>query len=267
MSSVYPITVLSLFAAVVSAQTADIMKAFPPAEEGMVRFVLKLPEQDDESVFKVELIVGKTVQIDEKNRYFFGGKIEKETIKGWGYTRYYVSKIGPMAGTLMGVEPKAPKIDRFITLGGEPYIIRYNSRMPIVIYVPEGVEVRYRIWTTDMESQAIQKEKQATVSGTVYYHQRIALPPDASVSVKLVDISKQDVPAVTIAEQRITNPGQVPVPFELHYHPAKIDFRMTYAVQARIEQGGRLLFISTKVYPVITRGNPMHVEVKVDPVK
>ena len=181
MSSVYPITVLSLFAAVVSAQTADIMKAFPPAEEGMVRFVLKLPEQDDESVFKVELIVGKTVQIDEKNRYFFGGKIEKETIKGWGYTRYYVSKIGPMAGTLMGVEPKAPKIDRFITLGGEPYIIRYNSRMPIVIYVPEGVEVRYRIWTTDMESQAMQKEKQATVSGTVYYHQRIALPPDASV--------------------------------------------------------------------------------------
>jgi putative lipoprotein len=79
--------------------------------------------------------------------------------------------------------------------------------------------------------------------------------------------SKQDVPATTIAEQRITNPGQVPVPFELHYDPAKIDFRMTYAVQARIEQGGRLLFISTRVYPVITRGNPMHVEVKVDPVK
>ena len=267
MSPVYSITAPSLFAAVVSAQAGDIMKAFPPAEEGMVRYVLNLSKQDDESVFKVELIVGKTVQVDEKNRYFFGGKIEKETIKGWGYTRYYVSKLGPMAGTLMGVEPKAPKIDRFITLGGEPYIIRYNSRMPIVIYVPEGVEVRYRIWTTDMESQAIQKEKQATVSGTVYYHQRIALPPDASVEVKLVDISKQDVPATTIAEQRITNPGQVPVPFELHYDPAKIDSRMTYAVQARIEQGGKLLFISTSVFPVITRGNPTHVEVKVDPVK
>ena len=113
----------------------------------------------------------------------------------------------------------------------------------------------------------MQNEKQATVSGTVYYLQRIALPPDALVEVKLVDISKQDVPAVTIAEQKITNHSQVPIPFELHYDLAKIDSRMTYAVQARIERGGKLLFVSTQVIPVITRGNPTHVEVKVDPVK
>jgi len=266
MSLVCSITALSLLAAMVSAQAADLIKAFPPTEEGMVRYVLQLPKQDNESFFMVELIVGKTVQVDEKNRYFFGGKIEKETIEGWGYTRYYVSKLGPMAGTLMGVDPNAPKIDRFITLGDEPYIIRYNSRMPIVVYVPEGVEVRYRIWTTDVESKAMQNEKQATVSGTVYHLQRIGLPPDAKIEVKLVDISKQDVPAVVIAEQKISNPGQVPIPFELWYDPDKIDPSMTYAVQARIEQGGQLLFISTRVFPVITRGNPMHVEVRVDPV-
>ena len=133
------------------------MKAFPPAEEGMVRFVLQLPKQDDESVFKVELIVGKTVQVDEKNRYFFAGKIENETIKGWGYTRYYVSKLGPMAGTLMAIDPDAPMVARFITLGGEPYIIRYNSRLPIVVYVPDGAEVRYRIWTTGAEFKSMEK--------------------------------------------------------------------------------------------------------------
>ena len=38
------------------------------------------------------------------------------------------------------------KIDRFITLGGEPQLLRYNSRLPLVIYVPDGVEVRYRTW-------------------------------------------------------------------------------------------------------------------------
>ena len=57
----------------------------------------------------------------------------------------------------------------------------------------------------------------------------------------MVDISKQDVPAETIAEQTITDPGQVPIPFELWYDPAKIDSRITYAVQARIERGGKLL--------------------------
>jgi len=27
--------------------------------------------------------------------------------------------------------------------------MRYNSRLPLVIYVPQGVEVRYRIWRGD----------------------------------------------------------------------------------------------------------------------
>lgn len=151
------ITVLWILSAVISAQAADIMKAFPPAEEGMVRYILQLPKQDDESIFKVELIVGKTVQVDEKNRYFFGGNIEKETINGWGYTRYNVSKIGPMAGTRMAVDPNVPKVTKFITLAGDPYIVRYNSRLPIVVYVPEGVEVRYRIWTTRAEVKAMEK--------------------------------------------------------------------------------------------------------------
>ena len=151
MNPVGSLAVLLIFFAVLSAQATDLIKAFPPAGEGIFRYVLQVPKQEDESIFKVELIVGKTIQVDEKNRYFFGGNIEKETIKGWGYPRYNVSKIGPMAGTRMAVDPDAPKVARFITLGGEPYIIRYNSRLPIVVYVPEGVEVRYRIWTTTAE--------------------------------------------------------------------------------------------------------------------
>jgi ecotin len=149
--------ILSFIFAVTSGQAADNVKAFPAAEEGMVRYVLQLPKQDDESAFKVELIVGKTVQVDEGNRYFFGGKIEEETIKGWGFPRYIVSQLGPMAGTLMAVDPNAPKVARFVTLGGDPYVIRYNSRLPIVVYVPESVEVRYRIWRADADVKAMEK--------------------------------------------------------------------------------------------------------------
>lgn len=147
---------LFLFAAP-AAQAADNMKAFPPAAAGMVRYVLQLPEQGDESAFKLELIVGKTVETDAGNRYFFGGRIEEETIQGWGYTRYVVSALGPMAGTRMAVDPNAPKVARFIALGGAPYLIRYNSRLPLVVYVPEGVEVRYRIWTAGAELKAIER--------------------------------------------------------------------------------------------------------------
>ena len=61
MKKVCSIIVLLFFFAMLSVQAADNMKAFPPAEKGMVRYVLQLPKQDDESAFKVELIVGKTV--------------------------------------------------------------------------------------------------------------------------------------------------------------------------------------------------------------
>jgi ecotin len=150
-------TVLLILCGVAAGQTGDNLKAFPPAEDGIVRYVLQLPKQADESAFKVELIVGKTIQTDERNRYFFGGKIETETIQGWGFTRYKVTKLGPMGGTRMAVDPNAPKVARFITLGGEPYIIHYNSRLPIVVYLPEGVEVRYRIWTAGAEVRTIEK--------------------------------------------------------------------------------------------------------------
>ena len=138
------------------APAADDLKAFPPAGEGMVRYVLQLPEQADESAFKVELIVGKTVRTDPRNRYFFGGEIEAESIQGWGYTRYIVRKVGAMAGTLMAVDPDAPTVERFIALGGEPYLVRYNSRLPVVIYVPEGFAARYRVWSAGAEAEKIE---------------------------------------------------------------------------------------------------------------
>ena len=149
-------TALLFLFAVSPALAADNMEAFPTAGEGMVRYVLHLPELADETDFKVELIVGKTVEIDAQNQYFLVGDIEAETIPGWGFTRYLVRKVGPLAGTLMAVDPDAPSVARFVTLGGEPYLVRYNSRVPVVIYVPERVEVRYRVWSADGEAKTLE---------------------------------------------------------------------------------------------------------------
>jgi ecotin len=124
------------------------MKAFPPAEEGMIRHVIRLPKQKDETAFKVELIIGKIVRTDAKNRYFFGGTLETENIPGWGFDRYILRKLGPLAGTLMAVDPDVPQVERFISIGGET-ILPYNSRLPLVVYVPAGIEVRYRRWRAE----------------------------------------------------------------------------------------------------------------------
>jgi len=145
MTSILSIAMLAV-AAASTAFAADNMQAFPPAEAGMTRHVISLPKQKDESAFKVELVIGKTVKTDAANRYFFGGTVETETIPGWGFQRYILRELGPMAGTLMAADPAAQQVERFVSLGGEERLLRYNSRLPVVVYVPEGVEVRHRIW-------------------------------------------------------------------------------------------------------------------------
>ncbi len=108
----------------------------------------------------------------------------------------------------------------------------------------------------------------AAVTGTVTYQQRSALPTSAVIEVVLQDVSRQDVPAVTLSTQRIeANGKQVPFPYELKYDPARIDERNTYSVRATIKDGDQLLFTSTTANPVITRGAPTsNVEIIVEPV-
>lgn len=147
-----------LAAGVVCAHASDPMKAFPPADEGMTRHVLRLPELPDENLRRVELLVGRTEKVDARNTFFFGGKIEEETIEGWGFPRYIVHSLGPRAGTLIAVDPSLPKVERFIPLAGGPFLIRYNSQLPVVVYVPEGTEVRHRIWSAPPETAAVPQE-------------------------------------------------------------------------------------------------------------
>lgn len=155
MKNLLKITMMVFFAFAMKFSMADDMKAFPPAEPGAVRYVLSLPKQPREEDYKVELIVGQNARVDSANRFFFGGKIEDHNIQGWGYTRYVVKELGPMAGTRVAVNPNAPKQNRFVTLGGDPYLIRYNSRLPVVVYVPEGAEVRYRVWRADKSTKSM----------------------------------------------------------------------------------------------------------------
>ena len=108
----------------------------------------------------------------------------------------------------------------------------------------------------------------SSVTGTVTYLVRSALPPTAVIEVVLQDVSRADAPAETINTQRIVANGkQVPFPYAVRFNPAGIDPSHTYAVRATIKDGDQLLFTSTQRYPVITNGAPTsNVEIIVEPV-
>lgn len=91
---------------------------------------------------------------------------------------------------------------------------------------------------------------EANLDGEVFYLQRMALPPTATLSVSLQDVSLADAPAQILASQNGPIKGQVPLPFHLQYDPRHIQPGHRYAVSARIEADGQLLFITTEQHTV-----------------
>jgi predicted amidohydrolase YtcJ len=119
---------------------------------------------------------------------------------------------------------------------------------------------------TIKEGETIYKAEMVT--GTVFYRQRIALPPNATLIVKLEDISRADAPSVVISEKKIDLKGQqVPISFTLTYDPQKIDPRFRYSVRAQIFVEDQLMWTSTQSYPVITQNNPKEVEIQLEQVR
>lgn len=134
------------------------LKAFPPAMEGMERFVIVLPEKargEDEG-FMVELIAGKMMMTDGVNIMRLGSVIEPRPLKGWGYTYYEVTGSSQAMSTLMAPPEDAPMVEAFVS--GKPLKVRYNSRLPIVVYAPKGFEIRYRIWKASGTTETAEKE-------------------------------------------------------------------------------------------------------------
>ncbi|MHA4839307.1 YbaY family lipoprotein [Sphingopyxis sp. MSC1_008] len=89
-------------------------------------------------------------------------------------------------------------------------------------------------------------EQPVSVTGSITYRERIALPPTAQVEITLSDVSLMDAPSKTIAQQSFTADGrQVPFAFTLTVDQRRLDPRHSYAVAARItDASGKLMFIT-----------------------
>ena len=109
----------------------------------------------------------------------------------------------------------------------------------------------------------IHEASQAQISGSVMYRERIALPPDAVVKVRLEDVSSKGKHDRMIAKVNVPVEGkQVPITFVLPYDSAEINASHRYEVKAAIVTEDKTIFRS-KGYAVITNGAPTDVAIVV----
>lgn len=142
------VTTLAWFCSAIAGGADTDLQMYPAARDGFARLVFRVPAVDDEPSRKVEIIVGKNLSVD-CNRTSFGGTLERRVVKGWGYPYYVLEKFGGPMSTMMACPSGYENTKEFVTVAGDGFFQRYNSKLPMVVYVPEGFEVRYRIWSAE----------------------------------------------------------------------------------------------------------------------
>jgi len=101
----------------------------------------------------------------------------------------------------------------------------------------------------------------ARIEGSVFYRERMMLPPGIEVEVQLQDISRADAMATVLASALLTPQGAPPYQFRIDYDPSEIHSGMTYALRATIRNDDQLLFTSTE-YIDPFQGNPVEILVQ-----
>ncbi|MBB1439915.1 serine protease inhibitor ecotin [Shewanella sp. SG41-4] len=123
-------------------QPQEASKMYPAPTAGMVQHILTLPALADEHDYMLEVQIGQNKIID-CNKPKLIGEIDKLSLAGWGYVYYQVNKV--MQGPTTKMMCTNAKSAQFIVLN-EALTLGYDSRQPKVFYLPEGTDLRYRIW-------------------------------------------------------------------------------------------------------------------------
>lgn len=96
----------------------------------------------------------------------------------------------------------------------------------------------------------------SSVSGTITYNVRSALPANAVVTMQIARVAASGANEIIYEQRFTTNGAQVPFRFTVPFDPARIDQNATYNLQGNISVNGQARFTTNRAIPVITRGNP-----------
>lgn len=134
------------------AQTKSI-EMFPAELEGYTRYVIRLPKLENEA--RLELLPGMVVRGDTCNRRLANVAVEKENIQGWGYSYYKISDFNAGPSTLMAC-PSGEQDIKVLASNNELQNMRYNDRMPLVVFVEDGMTLDYKIWRVNPEEARLE---------------------------------------------------------------------------------------------------------------
>lgn len=122
--------------------------------------------------------------------------------------------------------------------------------------------------TTTPTTTTAAKPGAGTLSGTITYREKIALPPGAKVGLYLIENTRVDQPVKMLTDKVFTPQGQVPIAWSLDYNPSQISPANRYSVGARILVNGQLWMDTQAQHLVITGGAPTSgIEIITQPVR
>ena len=121
----------------------EALKMFPEAKKGFVRKVIALEKMENENNYKIEFYTGKDFMVD-CNYHRLSGELEKQSLKGYGYHYYEFSGSADLFSTRRAC-PDTSLVEKFIS--STPVIVPYNRSVPLVVYIPADMDLRFNIWT------------------------------------------------------------------------------------------------------------------------
>ncbi len=92
------------------------------------------------------------------------------------------------------------------------------------------------------------------LTGQVDLGDAVALPSDATVTVRVEDTSAAGMPPQVLGSQTVSNPGTAPIAFRLEYRAEDEVLRRGLNIEARVSYSGRVQYYNVNRY-VVTLGN------------
>ena len=123
---------------VLASDNADMFPEMP----GFTKHVIQLEAADNETqTRRVQIIASSVIEAD-CNLKALPMDIERRSLEGWGYSYYVLEKQTSYATTMMACSE--PASDQNLQFHSD--LLRYNSKLPLVIYAEEDVDVEHAVW-------------------------------------------------------------------------------------------------------------------------